>query len=46
MMQKEDDVGFHWDRDYELEGGSGVLVHPHIASVTYLFDNPNPNPNL
>jgi len=36
VMQGQDDVGFHWDRDYELEGGSGVLVHPHIASVTYM----------
>jgi len=36
VMSGDDDVGFHWDRDYELEGGSGVLVHPHLATVTYL----------
>jgi len=36
VIENEDDVGFHWDRDYELEGGSDILVHPHLATVTYL----------
>ena len=36
VLDQEDDVGFHWDKDYALEGDLGVNVHPHISTVTYL----------
>jgi len=36
-MDSEDEVGWHWDKDYSAEG-DGVNVHPHIATVTYLTD--------
>jgi hypothetical protein len=34
--------GFHWDRDYGLEGHSGVNIYPHLATVTYLTDSGGP----
>lgn len=32
----EDDIGWHWDRDYGLEGDTGYKLHPHLGTVTYL----------
>ena len=29
-------IGFHWDRDYDLQYDQGLCVHPHVATVTYL----------
>jgi len=28
----------HWDRDYDLQADQGILLHPHLATVTYLTD--------
>jgi hypothetical protein len=36
-MDSDDDVSFHWDKDYSLESAD-INLHPHIASVTYLSD--------
>lgn len=36
VVDCEDDIGFHWDRDYGLESDTGVNVYPHLATVTYL----------
>jgi hypothetical protein len=35
VVDHEDDIGWHWDKDYSLES-SGINVHPHVATVTYL----------
>lgn len=32
----DEDIGWHWDRDYALELDSDLQVHPDIATVTYL----------
>jgi len=37
-MDAEDDVGWHWDRDYGLEADTGFQLHPHVATVTYVSD--------
>lgn len=42
VVNSEADIGFHWDRDYGLEGASGYNVHPHLGSVTYLTANGAP----
>jgi len=35
----DDEVGLHFDADYELEEQTGnVLLHPRVATVTYLSD--------
>ena len=35
----EDEVGLHFDADYELEEQTGnILLHPRVATVTYLSD--------
>lgn len=41
---KADEVGLHFDADYVLEDllPVGQLVHPHIATVTYLSDEGAP----
>jgi len=36
VVDEDDDVAWHWDRDYGLEGDTGFRLHPHIGSVTYL----------
>ena len=36
VIDPSDDIGFHWDRDYDLERDQGLCVHPHLATVTYL----------
>ena len=35
-LEHDDDVGFHWDRDYGLEDEFDKLVHPQLATVTYM----------
>ena len=36
---EEDEVGLHFDADYELEDqAANLLLHPRIATVTYLSD--------
>jgi len=42
VVNSESDIGFHWDRDYGLEGASGYNVHPHLGTVTYLTANGGP----
>lgn len=36
--ETNDDVAFHWDRDYGLEDQYNVNLHPHVGTVTYLSD--------
>jgi hypothetical protein len=42
VVNSESDIGFHWDRDYGLEGASGYNVHPQLGTVTYLTANGGP----
>lgn len=41
VIDDEDEIGWHWDKDYALEG-SGVNVHPQLGTVTYLCDHGAP----
>ena len=41
VIDDEDEIGWHWDKDYALEG-SGVNVHPQLGTVTYFCDNGAP----
>ncbi|KAL3922510.1 MAG: hypothetical protein SGILL_002163 [Bacillariaceae sp.] len=34
----EDEVGLHFDADYELEDQTNIMLHPRVATVTYLSD--------
>jgi hypothetical protein len=36
VIDTEDDIGLHWDRDYDLQADQGLLLHPYLATVTYL----------
>jgi len=36
VLDADDDVGLHWDRDYDMEASTDILVHPHLSTVTYL----------
>lgn len=37
--QEEDEVGLHFDADYELEEQTtNLLLHPRVATITYLSD--------
>jgi hypothetical protein len=36
VVDSERDIGFHWDRDYEVQREQGLCIHPHLATVTYL----------
>lgn len=38
VLHAGDDVGLHWDRDYQMESSAEILVHPHLSTVTYLTD--------
>lgn len=42
VLDDGDDVGLHWDRDYNLETSNGILVHPHLSTVTYLTNMGGP----
>ena len=35
VLDPRDDIGVHWDKDYALEA-SGVNLHPHVGTVTYV----------
>ena len=37
-IDSRDDIGFHWDRDYDLEERTGELRYPDVGTVTYLTD--------
>jgi len=37
-IDSSDAIGWHWDRDYSLETGTGLKVYPHAATVTYVRD--------
>ncbi|KAL1519695.1 hypothetical protein AB1Y20_023205 [Prymnesium parvum] len=37
-ISASDDIAMHWDRDYDLQADQGILLHPHLATVTYLTD--------
>jgi len=39
---EDDDVAFHWDRDYDAEETTNLQIHPHISTVTYLTDGGAP----
>lgn len=36
VIHPGDDIGLHWDRDYDLEEEEGIHVHPLFGTVTYL----------
>jgi hypothetical protein len=38
ILKDDATCGFHWDRDYGLEGQQGIYIHPHIGTVSYLSD--------
>uniref|UniRef100_A0A7S4BXZ0 Uncharacterized protein n=1 Tax=Chrysotila carterae TaxID=13221 RepID=A0A7S4BXZ0_CHRCT len=38
VIDAQDDIGFHWDRDYDMQADQGILVHPQLGTVTYLSD--------
>eukprot|EP00927_Polykrikos_kofoidii_P050855 TRINITY_DN44703_c0_g1_i1.p1 TRINITY_DN44703_c0_g1~~TRINITY_DN44703_c0_g1_i1.p1 ORF type:complete len:385 (-),score=84.21 TRINITY_DN44703_c0_g1_i1:53-1177(-) len=38
VVNAEDDVGWHWDKDYGLEADESLSVHPHVSTVTYLCE--------
>ncbi len=41
--EEDDEVGLHFDADYELEEQTGnILLHPRVATVTYLSDHGAP----
>lgn len=42
VVDCQDDIGFHWDRDYGLESDTGVNIYPHLATVLYLTDMGGP----
>jgi hypothetical protein len=42
VVDSEDDIGFHWDRDYGHEGSTGENLYPHLATVTYLTNRGGP----
>ena len=42
VVDSEDDIGFHWDRDYGYEGRTGKNLYPHLATVTYLTNRGGP----
>jgi hypothetical protein len=35
-IDRRDNIGFHWDRDYGLEEEEERHVHPNLGTVTYL----------
>mmetsp|Transcript_9115 Transcript_9115/g.18056 ORF Transcript_9115/g.18056 Transcript_9115/m.18056 type:complete len:421 (-) Transcript_9115:266-1528(-) len=40
---EDDEVGLHFDADYELEEQTGnIMLHPRVATVTYLSDHGAP----
>lgn len=41
VIDDEDDIGWHWDKDYGMER-MGINVHPCVATVTYLSQNGGP----
>lgn len=42
VVDSQDDIGFHWDRDYGHEGSTGENLYPHLATVTYLTNRGGP----
>jgi len=36
VIETDADIAWHWDRDYDLQDGQGIQIHPHIATVTYV----------
>jgi hypothetical protein len=46
VIDPDDDIGLHWDRDYDMEADQGLLLHPHVATVTYLVAPPAAAPTL
>mmetsp|Transcript_58316 Transcript_58316/g.155869 ORF Transcript_58316/g.155869 Transcript_58316/m.155869 type:complete len:298 (-) Transcript_58316:55-948(-) len=38
VISSDDEIGFHWDRDYTLEIDHGFCAHPYLGTVTYLSD--------
>ena len=42
----DDEVGLHWDRDYTMQADQGLLLHPHLATVTYLSAPASAAPTL
>lgn len=36
VIEESDEIGLHWDRDYDMQADQGILLHPMLATVTYL----------
>ena len=36
VIDTDDDIGFHWDRDYGEEEKHGKHIYPAFGTVTYL----------
>ena len=45
-MQRRPSLSMHWDKDEEMRVATGVFVHPHLSTVTYLKDGRAPQPAL
>ena len=45
-IDADDEIGFHWDRDYDMQADQGLLLHPHLATVTYVTTPESGNPTL
>jgi hypothetical protein len=41
-IDENDDIGFHWDRDYGIEEDHEINIHPHRGTVTYLTNHGGP----
>eukprot|EP00747_Dinoflagellata_sp_TGD_P216215 gnl/TRDRNA2_/TRDRNA2_88801_c0_seq1.p1 gnl/TRDRNA2_/TRDRNA2_88801_c0~~gnl/TRDRNA2_/TRDRNA2_88801_c0_seq1.p1 ORF type:complete len:372 (+),score=28.26 gnl/TRDRNA2_/TRDRNA2_88801_c0_seq1:186-1301(+) len=43
VIGRENNIGWHWDKDSSLEAHHGGLsIHPHLSTVTYLTDGGTP----
>ena len=46
VIEEDDDIGLHWDRDYDMQQTEGLLLHPHLATVTYVSCPPAAAPTV
>eukprot|EP01035_Chromulina_nebulosa_P018091 gene18091-23740_t len=42
VIDSNDDIGFHWDKDYGIEESTSFNLFPHLGTVTYLSDYGGP----
>uniref|UniRef100_A0A7S2J9B0 Uncharacterized protein n=1 Tax=Haptolina brevifila TaxID=156173 RepID=A0A7S2J9B0_9EUKA len=46
VIDPSDEIGLHWDRDYDMQADQGLLLHPMLATVTYLGTPPSAAPTV